>query len=261
VRAPAFLLAATALLLPGCAAAKTCKAWVCEAQVVKAYPHDRQAFTEGLFYRDGRLFESTGLNGRSSIREVRLEDGHVLRSVDVDSRYFGEGIVDWGADLVSLTWQHGIGFRWRLADFRQTGSFHYPGEGWALTKNATDIIMSDGTPQIRFLDPATLAERRRITVTEKGQRVAQINELEYVKGEILANIWMSNRIARIDPKTGNVKGWIDLTKIAAEGSPGGEDAVPNGIAYDAKSDRLFITGKLWPKLYEVRLVPARNAPR
>ncbi|MEA3048964.1 MAG: glutaminyl-peptide cyclotransferase [Sphingomonadales bacterium] len=257
MRRLAFLLAAA--LLPGCAAAaKPCNAPVCEAEVVKAYPHDPEAFTEGLFYRNGHLFESTGLNGRSSIREVNLEDGRVLRSVDVDPRYFGEGIVDWGNQLVSLTWQHGIGFRWNLADFRQTGSFHYPGEGWALTRNATDIIMSDGTPQIRFLDPRTLAERRRITVTDHGQRIARVNELEYVHGEILANIWMTPRIARIDPKDGHVKGWIDLSRLVAEASPGGEDAVLNGIAYDAAKDRLFVTGKLWPKLYEIKLVPARG---
>jgi glutamine cyclotransferase len=255
MRAPLFLVAAAALL-PGCAAAKPCHAPVCEAVVVKAYPHDPNAFTEGLFYRGGRLYESTGLNGRSSIREVDLEDGRVLRSVDVDSRYFGEGIVDWGSELVSLTWQHGIGFRWTLGDFRQTGSFRYPGEGWALTRSASEIVMSDGTPQIRFLDPATLREKRRITVTDQGQRVSNINELEYVKGEILANVWMTSRIARIDPKTGRVKGWIDLSKLVEQGSPGGEDAVLNGIAYDAAKDRLFVTGKLWPKLYEIRLVPA-----
>jgi glutaminyl-peptide cyclotransferase len=241
--------------LPGCASAKACNAPVCEARIVRSFPHDPNAFTEGLFYRDGKLFESTGLNGRSSIREVRLEDGKVLRSVDVDRRYFGEGIVDWGNELISLTWQHGIGFRWTLGDFRQTGSFRYPGEGWALTRTASELIMSDGTPQIRFLDPATLKEKRRITVTDQGQRLSQINEVEYVKGEILANIWMTNRIARIDPKSGVVRGWIDLSKVAEDGSPGGEDAVPNGIAYDAKGDRLFVTGKLWPKLYEVRLVP------
>ena len=226
--------------------------------MVKAYPHDPDAFTEGLFYRNGHLFESTGLNGRSSIREVSLEDGRVLRSVDVDPRYFGEGIVDWGNSLISLTWQHGIGFRWNLADFRQTGSFRYPGEGWALTKSATDIIMSDGTPEIRFLDPKTLAERRRIIVTDNGQRVARVNELEYVRGEILANIWMTPRIARIDPKDGHVRGWIDLSNLVAEASPGGEDSVLNGIAYDPAEDRLFVTGKLWPKLYEIRLVPARG---
>jgi len=257
VRFAPFIIAAAALL-PGCAAAKPCNAPVCEARIVKAYPHDSNAFTEGLFYRDGRLFESTGLNGRSSIREVELATGRVLRSVDVDSRYFGEGIVDWGGELISLTWQHGIGFRWNLADFRQTGSFRYPGEGWALTRSASEIVMSDGTPQIRFLDPATLKEKRRITVTENGQRISNINELEYVKGEIFANIWMTARIARIDPKSGRVKGWIDLSKVVADGSPGGEDAVANGIAWDARHDRLFVTGKLWPKLYEVRLVPAKT---
>ncbi|MDB5691840.1 MAG: glutaminyl-peptide cyclotransferase [Alphaproteobacteria bacterium] len=228
-------------------------------RIVHTYPHDRDAFTEGLFYLDGKLYESTGLNGRSFIREERLEDGRVLRSVAVARQYFGEGIVNWGPEIVSLTWQGGTGFRWRRSDFARTGEFHYPGEGWALTRNGTDIIMSDGTPQLRFLDPRTMSERRRITVTDEGRPVASLNELEWVKGEIFANVWMSSRIARIDPKTGRVTGWIDLGPLVAEHAPPDEDSVLNGIAYDAAKDRLFVTGKNWPKLFEIRLVPPARA--
>jgi glutaminyl-peptide cyclotransferase len=222
-------------------------------EIVKAFPHDRNAFTQGLLFRDGRLFESTGMEGRSTIREVRLEDGRVLRQAVVPPPYFGEGLVDWGPRLISLTWQHGRGFIWDRATFRKTGEFRYPGEGWALTHNGREIIMSDGTPQLRFLDPATLKEKRRITVTASGQRLARLNEIEWVKGELLANIWMTDRIARIDPVTGRVKGWIDLSAISRRVPNRGLDDVANGIAYDAKGDRLFVTGKNWPVLYQVRI--------
>jgi glutamine cyclotransferase len=257
---PLPLLLALALL-PGCAIAAPARPAVYGYRIVHTYPHDIEAFTEGLFYRDGKLYESTGLNGRSQIREENLEDGRVLRSVAVDRRYFGEGIVDWGSEIRSLTWQGGIGFRWRRSDFAKLGEFHYPGEGWALTRNATDIIMSDGTPQLRFLDPETMAERRRITVTDEGRPVERLNELEWVKGEIFANVWMTSRIARIDPKSGRVTGWIDLTGLVAEQAPPGEDSVLNGIAYDAAKDRLFVTGKNWPRLLEIRLVPPARKPR
>jgi len=228
-------------------------------RIVRAYPHDPKAFTEGLFFLDGRMWESTGLNGRSSIREVELETGQVVRSVPVSPLYFGEGIVNWGPDILSLTWQNGIGFRWRRADLKQTGSFRYPGEGWALTQDGRNIIMSDGTPELRFLDPATLKEVRRIRVTDQGEPVKNLNEIEYVKGEILANVWMTTRIARIDPKTGAVKGWIEIGDLASRHVSGDPDSVLNGIAYDAKGDRLFITGKNWPELYEIKLTaPARH---
>jgi glutaminyl-peptide cyclotransferase len=240
----------------GCAASPPAKPTpVYTYRIVHTYPHDIHAFTEGLFYLNGHLYESTGLNGQSQIREEGLEDGHVLRSVPVDRRYFGEGIVNWGPEILSLTWQGNVGFRWRRSDFAQTGEFHYPGEGWALTQNGTDIIMSDGTEQLRFLDPRTMAERRRIIVTDQGQPVQRLNELEWVKGEIFANVWMTPRIARIDPKTGHVTGWIDLTPLVAEYGPPDEDSVLNGIAYDAAHDRLFVTGKNWPHLFEIRLLP------
>jgi glutaminyl-peptide cyclotransferase len=229
---------------------------VYDARVVHAYPHDRQAFTEGLFYLGGFFYESTGLNGRSQIRKVDPASGRVLQSRDLAPAYFGEGIVAWRGRLLQLTWIDHVGFIYDLATFRPLGQFHYPGEGWALTRNAHEIIMSDGTPQLRFLDPATLRETRRLTVTADGVPVKNLNELEWVKGEILANIWLTDRIARIDPVTGHVVGWIDLAGLVTPQDTGGnEDAVANGIAYDAARDRLFVTGKLWPELFEIRLAP------
>jgi glutaminyl-peptide cyclotransferase len=243
------------LLLASCGASAPAEPPVDGYRIVKEYPHDPTAFTEGLFYLDGKLYESTGLNRQSTIREVRLEDGQVLRSVSIAPQYFGEGIVNWGPDILSLTWQDGIGFRWNRADFRQKGQFRYMGEGWALTQDGSNVYMSDGTSELRVLDPATLAERRRIKVTYKDQPVERLNELEWVKGEIYANIWMGRRIARIDPNSGRVKGWIDLAMLVAENANGDPDAVLNGIAYDARGDRLFVTGKNWAKLFEIKIAP------
>lgn len=224
-------------------------------RIVNTYPHDRNAFTQGLFYLNGNLYESTGQVGQSTIRKVHFEDGRVLQSVPIPPGLFGEGIVNFGNEIVSITWQGGNGYRWDLGTLRQIGQWHYEGEGWGLTQNGTDIIMSDGTSAIRFLDPVTLAERRRITVTIQGAELTQLNELEWVNGEIYANIWQTPRIARIDPNTGRVTGVIDLSGIANENTTS-RDAVLNGIAFDAQHNRLFVTGKLWPHLYEIQLVPA-----
>jgi glutaminyl-peptide cyclotransferase len=223
--------------------------------VVHVYPHDPAAFTEGLFYLNGFLYESTGLEGKSDIRKVNLETGKVLQRRPLDSRYFGEGIVAWQGKLVQLTWRGEIGFTYDLKTFAPRSSFRYEGEGWSLTRNDSRLIMDDGTPDIRFLDPVTLKETRRITVTAEGAPVLNLNEMEWVKGEIYANIWLTNRVARIDPETGHVLGWIDLTGLdRAERSKGGASIdVMNGIAYDAAHDRLFVTGKLWPHLYEIKL--------
>jgi glutamine cyclotransferase len=224
-------------------------------RIVNTFPHDRNAFTQGLFYLNGNLYESTGQVGQSTIRRVHFEDGRVLQSMPIPPGLFGEGIVNFGNEIVSITWQGGNGYRWDLGTLRRTGEWHYEGEGWGLTQNGTDIIMSDGTSAIRFLDPVTLAERRRITVTIQGTELTELNELEWVNGEIYANIWQTPRIARIDPNTGRVTGVIDLSGIANENTTS-RDAVLNGIAFDAQHNRLFVTGKLWPRLYEIQLVPA-----
>ena len=222
-------------------------------QVVRTYPHDDQAFTQGLFYRDGRLVESTG-RYPSDIRIVRLEDGVVLKKRQLDTAYFGEGVVDVGDRIVSLTWRNHIGFIWDGDDLTPVSAFSYPGEGWALTRDDQRLIMSDGTAQLRFLDPVTLTESGRLTVTADGVPVDKLNELEWVDGEIYANIWQTDRIARIDPATGHVLAWIDLTglfPVSERRDPA--DDVANGIAWDAWGKRLFVTGKNWPSLFEIRV--------
>ena len=243
------------------AAAADAEPQIYDARIVHTYPHDTTAFTEGLFYLDGQLYESTGLVGQSTIRRVRLEDGQVLQSVAIPPGPFGEGIVNWGSQIISLTWQGGTGYRWDRQTLRRIGEWHYPGEGWALTRNATEIVMSDGSAQLRFLDPTTLAERRRLDVTLRGTPLERLNELEWVDGAILANVWMTGFIVRIDPASGRVTGIIDLRALAQENGRADEDAVLNGIAWDAAHRRLFITGKNWPHLYEISLVPRpRGAP-
>ena len=230
-------------------------------EVVHSYPHDRTAFTEGLFYLDGFLYESTGIEGASSVRKVRLETGEVVQRHDLPSAYFGEGIIQWKDRLIQLTYKTEVGFVYNLSTFETERRFEYPGEGWAMTQDGKNIFMSDGTAQIRIWDPETLQELRRITVTDQGQPVPNVNELEWVKGEIYANIWETDRIARIDPATGRVVGWIDLAGLLSPNErlagPEGTDVL-NGIAYDAKGNRLFVTGKRWPKLFEIRLV--RRSP-
>ena len=242
-------LAFAALLL---GAAPPAEPPVAPAEIVAKLPHDAHAFTEGFFYRDGAFYESTGEVGRSFIRKVDPATGRVLQQVAVPPPYFGEGIVASGKQLISLTWKEGVGFRWTLDGFKRLGGFRYPGEGWALTSDGKRVIMSDGTPELRFLDPATLAERGRVTVTFEGRPLSQINELEFVDGEVLANIWHLNAIARIDPASGQVVGWIDLTALAAAVGATDPEAVPNGIAWDAKGRRLWVTGKNWPVVFQIR---------
>lgn len=227
-------------------------------KVVRSYPHDTQAFTEGLLYRDGALYESTGLNGKSSIRKVDLATGRVLQSKDIPPQYFGEGLTAWGDTLVGLTWQTQTGFVFDLKTFELKSQFAYPGEGWGLTHNGKELIMSDGSSTLRFLDPKTFLEVRRIKVTADGIAVDQLNELEVVEGEIYANIWHTNTIARIDPASGKITGWIDFGKLYPQAgkSLNGEN-VMNGIAYDAEKKRLFVTGKLWPSIYEVKIIPRK----
>lgn len=224
-------------------------------RVIHTYPHDKNAFTQGLEYRDGFLYEGTGIPGRSSVRKVELTTGRVLQEFDVPQPFFGEGITVVGNQIIELTWQSQTGFVYDKADFRVLRSIQYPGEGWGLTNDGKQIYMSDGTSQIRVWDPATLKEVRRITVKDGNMPVTELNELEFVKGEIYANVWQTDRIARISPADGKVLGWIDLSGILPEADRTNPDAVLNGIAYDAASDRLFVTGKLWPKLFEIKLVP------
>lgn len=227
-------------------------------KVVRSYPHDTQAFTEGLLYRDGVLYESTGLNGKSSIRKVDLASGKVLQSKDIPPQYFGEGLTAWGDTLVGLTWQTQTGFVFDLKTFEFKSQFAYPGEGWGLTQNGKELIMSDGTSTLRFLDPKTFLEVRRVKVTADGIAVDQLNELEVVEGEIYANIWHTNTIARIDPASGKILGWIDFSKLYPDAGKGhNAENVMNGIAYDAEKKRLFVTGKLWPKIYEVKVIPKK----
>jgi glutaminyl-peptide cyclotransferase len=225
------------------------------ATIVKTYPHDPQAFTEGLLYQGGFLYESTGREGHSSIRKVVLETGVAVQQHDIDPQYFGEGIVIWDNRLIELTWKNQVGFVYDVSTFSPLSEFHYPGEGWALTRDSTHVYMSDGTTDLRILDPATLAETGRIHVTCDGQPVKNINELEWVKGEIYANIWLTNVVVRINPATGAIVGMIDLTELRTLASETQAVDVVNGIAYDAAGDRLFVTGKLWPALYQVTLSP------
>ena len=249
------LLVATALGMCACGARPSADVPLYGYEVVHAYPHDPGAFTEGLFYFDGFLYESTGLEGQSSIRKVRLETGEVVQRYDLPAQYFGEGIIHWKGRLIQLTYKTETGFVYDLPSLSLQRRFEYPGEGWALTQDGKRILMSDGTPRIRTWDPETLAETGRITVTDRGQPVKNVNELEWIKGEIYANIWETDQIARIDPETGNVTGWIDLTGLLgpADRMSGQIDAL-NGIAYDAAGDRIFVTGKRWPKLFEIRQV-------
>jgi glutamine cyclotransferase len=228
-------------------------------RVVNTYPHDPSAFTQGLVYHDGHLFESTGLHGESTLRKVRLETGEVLERRALDATYFAEGLTAWQDRLVQLTWQAGRGFVYDLASLDVVRTFEYTGEGWGLTHDGTQLLMSDGSSTLRRLDPGTFAERGRLAVRDRGSPVGQLNELEYVRGEIWANIWQADRIARISPETGDVIGWVDLAGILPAGERLQADAVLNGIAYDEAGDRLFVTGKLWPKLFEIR-VERRRVP-
>ena len=225
---------------------------VTAAQVVATYPHDPEAYTEGLFYENGRLWESTGTVGKSGIRKVDLMTGKVLMRVAVNPPLYGEGIAPWGNQILSLTWKNGVGFRWTKDKLKKVGEFRYVGEGWALTGDGTSLIMSDGTPVLRFLDPATFKVRRALTVTHDGQPLINLNEIEYVDGEILANVWLTDRIARIDPKDGHVIGWIDVTELHRQVGNTAVNDVANGIAWDAKKRRLFVTGKNWPYIFEIR---------
>ena len=224
-------------------------------EIVNTYPHDRAAFTQGLFYDQGELYEGTGLNGASSMRRVELETGKILQIQDLDSRYFGEGLALWDDRLIQLTWRSQVGFIYDRKTFQKLGQFTYRTEGWGLTQDGQNLIMSDGSNNLYFLDPNTFGEVKRISVQDQGKPIERLNELEYIKGEIFANVWLTDRIVRISPTTGEVLGWIDCTGLIDSKLLNSSDAVLNGIAYDAEHDRLFVTGKFWPQLFEIKLVP------
>jgi len=222
---------------------------------VNAYPHDPRAFCQGLVIHDGVLYEGTGQYGSSALREVDLKTGRVIKQFTLDRQFFGEGITLMGDSLYQLTWRARQAFVFDRETFEYQKTFRYRGEGWGLTHDGTHLIMSDGTSTLRFLDPQTFKEVRRVSVRNGRRRIDQLNELEYVDGEIYANIWKSDVIARISPADGRILGWIDLTPLWPARQRPDPEAVLNGIAWDAENNRLFVTGKHWPRLYEIRVVP------
>jgi len=251
--------------LAACACGPASQAGVPEYgyDVVHVYPHDRNAFTEGLFYLNGFLYEGTGMTGQSSVRKVKLETGEVLQQIEIPEVYFGEGIIKWKDKLYEMTYKHEVGFIYDFATLKKTGEFHYPGQGWSFTTDGKQIYM-DGSrdvnadasnPEIRILDPESLKEIGVIPVTDEGRPVENLNELEWVKGEIYANVWQTDQVVRIDPATGTVVGVIDFAGLLRPEDRAPDTDVLNGIAYDEANDRLYITGKCWPKLFEVRLKP------
>ena len=239
---------------PAVLAQRALHAPVARYQVVHVYPHDPQAFTQGLNFVDGVLYEGTGLNGKSSVRKVKLENGQVLQIQKIGDEYFGEGIAVFRDRIFELTWRSEVGFIYDRNSLARIGTFTYQGEGWGLTTDGTRLIMSDGSSSLRFLDPATQKETGRIQVRDGSVAVAELNELEFVKGEVFANVWQTDRIARIDPKSGRVVGWIDLQGLLSPADAAQGVDVLNGIAYDAAKDRLFVTGKLWPKIFEIKIL-------
>lgn len=244
------------IFLASCLVAAACAARAADTyRVIHAYPHDPSAFTQGLVFVDGHLYESTGLYGHSSLRMDDLTTGRVLQSVPVPAKYFAEGLTDWGSTLIQLTWQAHVAFVYDRFSFRLLRTLHYDCEGWGLTQDGRNLIESDGSAELRFFDPATFREVRHIVVTDQGLPVTQLNELEYIHGQIYANVWHSDRIARISPATGHVLGWIDLAGLLPADERSNPEAVLNGIAYDSAHGRLFVTGKLWPKLFQIEVVP------
>lgn len=224
-------------------------------KVVRLYPHDPKSFTEGLEFHNGALWESTGLNGTSSIRRVDLETGKPLEDHPLSAFYFGEGITFFGERLFQLTYKNGVSFVYDPKTFKQTASYHYAGEGWALTHDAKRLVMSDGSSSLRFIDPATFQEQSRLAVRDGGRAVTNLNELEWIGDEIWANIYTEEIVARIDPKSGRVNSWINFSGLRKQAGCGDGCDVLNGIAYDAARKRIFVTGKFWPKLIQIEVMP------
>jgi glutamine cyclotransferase len=223
-------------------------------KVVKSYAHDRRCFTQGFEFRAGVIYESTGREGMSWIRRWKLDTGEVLQQVDLSPEFFGEGITVLNERITQLTYKTEVGFVYDQSSFKRLRQFNYPGEGWGLTNDGQRIYMSDGSSQIRVWDPNTLKEMGRITVKDGAKEVEALNELEYIRGEIWANIWLTDKIVRFSPKDGRVTGWIDLAGLLTPAERAGADVL-NGIAFDSIGDRVFLTGKLWPKVFEIKLVP------
>jgi len=247
----AAILVFSCLIVPACNPDSTP---VYTYRIVNTYPHDPGAFTEGLVCEDGSLYEGTGLNGSSSLRKVELETGAVLQIYELPSQYFGEGITIYGDKIIQLTWKSHVGFVYDRDSFELLQEFSYPTEGWGITDNGTSLIMSDGTSTLHFLDHQTFEETGQLEVSDDHGPVDQLNELEYVQGEIYANVWRTDRIAVIAPETGRVIKWVDLTGLLSPEERSHSDVL-NGIAYDAATGRLFVTGKFWPKLFEIELIP------
>jgi glutamine cyclotransferase len=222
-------------------------------QIVNIWPHDSNAFTQGLILMDGKLLESTGQEGRSSLRSVELETGKILKKVDVPEPYFAEGIAVLNGKVYQLTWQHHLGFIYDSQNFQRVGEFNYDGEGWGLTTDGKSLILSDGSNRIRFIDPSSYRVTKTISVLDGNTPVRELNELEFVQGEIYANIWHDDRIVTIDPQSGHVTSWIDLTSLIPRDELQDPEAVLNGIAYDQANNKLYVTGKLWPRLFEIKV--------
>jgi glutaminyl-peptide cyclotransferase len=223
-------------------------------KIVARLPHSTSSYTEGFFYLDGLFYEGTGINGHSAVLSIDPATGKTLQRRDLPSQYFGEGIVNWGPDIYEWTWKSQTGFIYDRFSLRPVGQFTYTGEGWGMTRTATEIITSDGSDMLRFRDPKTFRENRHVVVKDGGEPVGQLNELEYVKGKIYVNVWHSDRIACISPRDGHVIAWIDLSGLLPDDERINPEAVLNGIAYDAKHDRLFVTGKQWPAVFEIRIL-------
>jgi glutaminyl-peptide cyclotransferase len=261
------LLAACFCAVGGCAAspkpspeAAGHKAPVEGYRVVATFPHSTESYTEGFFYKDGLFYEGTGLKGESALLVEQPETGKILQRHVLEPQYFGEGIVDWGSNLYEWTWQTHVGFVYDQFSLRLIRQFTYTGEGWGMTRDAREIITSDGTDTLRFRNPETFAETRHIVVHDGAEKIEELNELEYIQrphreAEIYANVWHSDRIARISPRDGHVIGWIDLTGILPDDQRVNGESVLNGIAYDAQHDRIFVTGKQWPKVFQIEIVP------
>lgn len=229
----------------------------CGYRIVQSYPHDAGSFTQGLFWDRGHLYESTGQYGHSRVARLDIKTGKAVAEAKLPAEQFGEGITRWGEQIIGVTWRSGVGHRWQIKDLKPAGSFKYEGEGWGVTMVGDSLVLSDGSSDLRFFDPATMTEQKRVTVRFGGRPLSMINELETIDGQVWANIWMTDIIVRIDPTSGNITSYVDLSGLKADARASGRDSVLNGIAWDAKKKRLFVTGKYWPKLYEIALADCR----